>query len=301
MPEHKNLTGTELHEPKGVASATEGQYYKSDGVGSGTWTDIAGFPNVIEVKSLADFPTPSGGVIELVTTGADVYQIAAADIDIGSNRFTITGGSCTILGKTRFTSTISSTTTGDLITATNTALSVELCALDSPDSPRLINYSGDGSINSLCILREMHLIDCQGFMEIAGCFSTSFTSLAFSNSTVSGVLFTGSTNTQFEMLGCLCLGWTGTLIDFGTAVLDLISFSGTNKFISPSGTTSIGGTTGSANLTATGRGLVSTAIFNGDGTPLGTITPQDLKWTFSSNVFTAVSYTHLTLPTILRV
>lgn len=36
---HKNLTGTELHEPKGAASASVGTTYIADGAGSGTWTD----------------------------------------------------------------------------------------------------------------------------------------------------------------------------------------------------------------------------------------------------------------------
>jgi hypothetical protein len=38
--EHKNLTGTSLHEPKGVAAATVGKVYVADGVGSGTWQKI---------------------------------------------------------------------------------------------------------------------------------------------------------------------------------------------------------------------------------------------------------------------
>lgn len=39
MALHKNLTGTDLHEPKGVAAVTEaGKVYASDGTGSGAWT-----------------------------------------------------------------------------------------------------------------------------------------------------------------------------------------------------------------------------------------------------------------------
>lgn len=36
---HSTLTGSDLHEPKGIASATAGQVYISNGSGSGTWTD----------------------------------------------------------------------------------------------------------------------------------------------------------------------------------------------------------------------------------------------------------------------
>lgn len=36
---HSLLTGSDLHEPKGVAAATAGQVYISNGSGSGSWTD----------------------------------------------------------------------------------------------------------------------------------------------------------------------------------------------------------------------------------------------------------------------
>ena len=35
--EHKNITGTDIHEPKGVAAASAGAAYQADGAGSGTW------------------------------------------------------------------------------------------------------------------------------------------------------------------------------------------------------------------------------------------------------------------------
>ena len=45
--EHSTLTSSELHEPKGVASATAGEVYVADGSGSGDWTPadshIAGY------------------------------------------------------------------------------------------------------------------------------------------------------------------------------------------------------------------------------------------------------------------
>jgi len=40
MPLHKDLTGADLHEPKGAASASAGQVYTADGAGSGTWSSI---------------------------------------------------------------------------------------------------------------------------------------------------------------------------------------------------------------------------------------------------------------------
>ena len=38
--EHSDLTGTALHEPKGVATANSGEAYVANGIGSGTWQPI---------------------------------------------------------------------------------------------------------------------------------------------------------------------------------------------------------------------------------------------------------------------
>lgn len=39
MPEHRLLTGNQLHEPKGIESASPGTVYVADGNGSGQWID----------------------------------------------------------------------------------------------------------------------------------------------------------------------------------------------------------------------------------------------------------------------
>lgn len=47
MAEHRNLTGNDLHEPKGVENASTGQVYVANGNGSGNWTDrFTGFLNL---------------------------------------------------------------------------------------------------------------------------------------------------------------------------------------------------------------------------------------------------------------
>lgn len=38
MATHASLTGADLHEPKGVAAATNGQVYVANGAGSGSWS-----------------------------------------------------------------------------------------------------------------------------------------------------------------------------------------------------------------------------------------------------------------------
>lgn len=73
MAHHKDLTGTDLHEPKGVASATSGQVYVADGAGSGTWTSKPG-SYVAVTRTIADVSTagdvyvgmPVGGTISFI-------------------------------------------------------------------------------------------------------------------------------------------------------------------------------------------------------------------------------------------
>jgi microcystin-dependent protein len=52
---HATLTGSNLHEPKGITAATTGQVYVANGAGTGVWTDISAtsFTGII-----ADFATP---------------------------------------------------------------------------------------------------------------------------------------------------------------------------------------------------------------------------------------------------
>jgi len=51
---HASLTGSNLHEPKGVASATAGTVYIADGAGSGAWSSSTS----IATGMIADFVTP---------------------------------------------------------------------------------------------------------------------------------------------------------------------------------------------------------------------------------------------------
>lgn len=51
MAGHRNLSGAQLHEPKGVENATSGQVYVANGAGSGTWTTLSSVtPPIIKYK-----------------------------------------------------------------------------------------------------------------------------------------------------------------------------------------------------------------------------------------------------------
>ncbi len=67
MALHKDLTGTDLHEPKGAASATSGQVYVANGAGSGVWTSKNGDILNANVFSL------EGHIDDLGTAGSSCF------------------------------------------------------------------------------------------------------------------------------------------------------------------------------------------------------------------------------------
>lgn len=81
---HKLLTGTDLHEPKGVAAAPSGQVYVSDGAGSGVWTTIS-----------IDIGFSTGDIKSTYKIVADTGWLMLDDTTIGSVASTATHKSAT--------------------------------------------------------------------------------------------------------------------------------------------------------------------------------------------------------------
>lgn len=75
--EHSTLTGSNLHEPKGVASATSGQVYVANGSGSGAWTSRVqtGFWDYNDVTTTGTPITITGGAgfVALTNDGAGAF------------------------------------------------------------------------------------------------------------------------------------------------------------------------------------------------------------------------------------
>lgn len=102
MVAHSALTGSNLHEPKGVASAASGTVYVADGAGSGTWATLTtsslnsgSLKNINKYKAYAQFddistadflliPVPEAAVLDKVTV------ILHATISGGDSTLTFT-------------------------------------------------------------------------------------------------------------------------------------------------------------------------------------------------------------------
>jgi len=242
--------------------------------------------NLIVVNTPDDFPAAVGGVRELVPNPGDsmVYLIAATNIDVGADRFTITDGEVVIRGVHRTASGITSSTTGTMFTCVDSAFFQEFIGFTCA-AGQFLDFTNPSAGFQSFVNQNLIIIDCDTLGTISGSFVTSFRIFTVVNCQTGGFLWTGTTNGQINMSNSLFLNWAGTLFDLGTATFSLINFSTNNRFISPSGTVTLSGATGSANLTPTGRGLIDSNIFNGVGTALSGIDTLDLQWEFKNNIF----------------
>jgi microcystin-dependent protein len=79
MAAHKDLSGIDLHEPKGIEDATSGQYYAADGAGSGTWTSLPG-GIVLPFGMVVDYAGSSAPSLWLLCYGQAVSRTTYSDL-----------------------------------------------------------------------------------------------------------------------------------------------------------------------------------------------------------------------------
>lgn len=81
MALHKDLTGADLHEPKGIASAPVKSVYVADGAGSGTWTgQFAGAKILNEYwlsSYMQDISTLNNSAFFYVPIQSELFEIDA--------------------------------------------------------------------------------------------------------------------------------------------------------------------------------------------------------------------------------
>ena len=125
MPQHKDLTGIELHEPRGVDVASIGKVYVADGAGSGSWSKSTG--TYVDIGDVGGYF--SGTTVELalqeIGLVANTYGVlsvttnATAQTPTGSGTYDVwdTGWSNGALG-----SGITQTAANGSLTVTNAGI-----------------------------------------------------------------------------------------------------------------------------------------------------------------------------------
>lgn len=93
MAQHKDLTGSDLHEPKGATSASSGMVYVADGAGSGAWTAVK--PTLIAItKTFPDVSTATDlyAAIPYAGTISKIYAVLEGAIITANSTVTFSIG-----------------------------------------------------------------------------------------------------------------------------------------------------------------------------------------------------------------
>lgn len=81
MSLHKDLTGADLHEPKGITGAASGNVYVADGLGSGAWASQNGNNLVVNqywlTSRMDDLSAPASNAFFRVPVRSELFEFTA--------------------------------------------------------------------------------------------------------------------------------------------------------------------------------------------------------------------------------
>jgi len=229
------------------------------------------------INSITDFPTAVAGVI---TLAAETQYLIGSDVNLGDIRL-VMGSNTAVSGIESINVTLTYTGTGDMFTITNVRVRISTLSI-SCVSGRVINFSD----NTDSIFR---MNDCSVVCGTFGLFNstgvngttTRFTTVSPSAMTAGGITITGGWNTWLWETSAVNIT-TGTLFDFGTATFDAIVLDLILAALGAA-TNLIKGAAASANINVGGTAIITRMLTSGAGTPLNTVTTDDIRWLFDNN------------------
>lgn len=147
MAEHKVLTDPELHEPKGASTALSGQVYIANGLGSGAWGSIPGFPSkIVYVDTISQLPAPILGVRYLANNTAYhiVGNITTSDpIAFGTNSM--------LVGDSPTQASLTYSGTGTFLTATGVNMIISGVGLVCSSTGTMFSFVDSSSTKVMAI------------------------------------------------------------------------------------------------------------------------------------------------------
>lgn len=270
--QHSVITDPFIHEPKGVSSAAINSVYVANGGGGGNWEIITS--NTVVVSTEADFPTPSAGVITLLS---NTDYLVITDLTT-SNRFILSED--TLLRATDNSQVLLTYTgSGDMFTSVDASNKIADISISCP-SARLFNVSSSSGTDIFQLV-QMIVLSCDKIGVSSGMFGTSVTEIRFLDVASDGIQFVGS-HSLFTSATELVILSSGSLFDLGAATFDTFSYASSIVMLG-GGASVLSGATGSANINAGGLGTVLNTRIQGGSTPLIGISVDDALWQFSLN------------------
>jgi hypothetical protein len=231
--------------------------------------------DILIVKELEDLPAPEAGVI--TTQDGKITQFNG-DVHIGSNRI-VAGANSIICGENRLVDKITSTTTDHLITATTGNLIIRDIRLEC-SSGDVISFDGAAQEHSLQ-LTDTTIVDCDSLGTITDADIVQMSSVAVLNTITDGLTFAG-THIELDISSSVFRDFTGTMLDLGTAVFNVVIIEG-NQFDVSTGQTGVDGAASSANISIGNEGILTNNAFTNTGTYVSTIDECDIRWRFRGN------------------
>lgn len=107
--EHSDIGAGEIHEPKGISTAANGQTYFADGAGSGTWAKY--FDQLVVVKQASDL----AGVLSsttiyfidgIIDMGTQTIEVPVGGLSLSGHNFDVSKLTSSATGYTMFTSPV---------------------------------------------------------------------------------------------------------------------------------------------------------------------------------------------------
>lgn len=227
----------------------------------------------VTVRTAADLPTPSVGVITL----ADRTEYFFAEDFTTSDRFVL-GDKTLIRGPDSGLVTLTYTGTGVMFTSTKT-WRIERIRVDCATG-QFFSMIGTGAEVIQAV--DMTVVSCDIVGVIEDIAAAQISNTSFEDIKSDGIAFTGNVSTYISATDLIVLNG-GTMFDLGTATFDNLSIGGANTAILAAGTTFLSGAAASANINAGGLGSLEDTRFSGTGTRLSGVTTSDALWQFFSN------------------
>lgn len=271
--EHSALTGASLHEPKGIATASDKEVYVADGAASGAFQKITP-SNVVMIHSAGDFPTAVAGVRTLAD---NILYLVSGSVNIGGDRLVL-GANTTLAGGSPLLDGIVSTTSGALLTAASNFFVEKVFVTCS--SGAVFDLNGTGS--QITLITELRVVSCDTLGDIADYATFTMADCLIQAATTTGMTFTGALGNVRISQGTYIVA-AGIVFDLQTATADGFIFTGCN-IDNASGVTGLDIAASGANINTDGQGIIDNCTFLTPATASAGLVAGDNKWTVVGSV-----------------
>lgn len=269
---HKDVEEANLHESKGVSSATVDKVFVTDGLGSGAFR-LYKPTNVVYVNSAGDFPSPSGGII---TLASNTHYVIGAPFTI-ADRFALTAN-VSISSTETNGPLLDYTGTGAMFTGSGVNFTIQHAHLTCATGTLLNMTGGFTRIDDTTVdatAKDGSMTDIVGLVVQRCSFLNSTQGFEFLGTGVVGIL-------SLSKMRYITVSATSEFVDLGTSVFSTLEIENI-VLTAPAGAVALKGLAASANMLAGKIGLIASCEFDPLMTVLSGLAANDIRYEFVTN------------------